>query len=67
MAPTMIRPSDPTITGTATRRATSDSDSVPSVPFSRNKGPRGLSSAQAQKLSAKPTVAMASIRAGDPL
>ena len=63
-APTMIRPSDPTMTGTATSSATSDSLSSPKVPCSRNSGPSGLSSAQAQKFSAKPRVAIASITPG---
>src|SRR5690349_1232504 len=65
-APTTIRPSEPTMTGTATMSATSDSLSVPRVPFSRNKGPSGLISAQAQKLTANPRVAMASISHGEP-
>src|SRR6266545_2586925 len=66
-APTGIRPSEPTTTGTATSRATSDSDSRPSVPSVRNSGPSGLSSAQAQKFTAKPAVATASINHGDRL
>src|SRR3954452_24507490 len=60
-APTMIRPSDPTRTGTATSSATSDSDNTPSDPESRNIGPRGLIKAHAQKFTAKPAVASASI------
>src|SRR3954454_2274626 len=55
-APTTIRPREPTITGTATSSATSDSLSAPSVPLSRNSGPSGLISAQAQKLTANPRV-----------
>ena len=64
-APTGMRPSEPTMTGTATSRATSDSLRAPSVPVSRNSGPSGLSSAHAQKLTAKPRVASASISHGD--
>src|SRR4051794_17564487 len=65
-APTGIRPRDPTTTGTATKSATSDSDSDPSVPFVRNNGPSGLNNAHAQKFTAKPTVAIASISPGLP-
>ena len=61
-APTGIRPSDPTITGTATSNATSDSEMSPSRPEFRYTGPSGLSSAHAQKLIANPTVATTSIR-----
>ena len=64
-APTTIRPREPTITGTATRSATSDSVRSPRVPCSRNSGPSGLSSAQAQKLTANPSVATASISPAD--
>ena len=64
-APTRIRPREPTTTGTATMSATSDSVSVPSVPSSRKSGPSGLISAHAQKLTAKPMVAIASISHGD--
>ena len=64
-APTTMRPSEPTTTGTATSSATSDSLSVPSVPVSRNSGPSGLISAQAQKFTANPIVAIASISHGD--
>ena len=53
------------MTGTATISATSDSLSVPSVPCSRNSGPSGLISAQAQKLTANPIVAIASISLGE--
>src|SRR4051794_23190435 len=53
------------MTGTATSSATSDSDSVPSVPFSRNRGPRGLNSAHAQKFTAKPMVAIVSMSVGE--
>ena len=63
--PTMMRPREPTTTGTATRRATSDSVRVPRVPVVRKSGPSGLISAQAQKFTAKPRVAMASITHGD--
>ena len=66
IAPTGIRPSEPTTTGTATRRATSDSDSFPRLPVVRNSGPSGLSSAQAQKLTANPSVAIANITWGLP-
>src|SRR6188768_2927336 len=65
-APTTMRPSEPTMTGTATMSATSDSLRVPRVPLSRNSGPSGLISAQAQKLTANPNVAIASISHGDP-
>src|SRR5680860_946270 len=65
-APTTIRPREPTMTGTATSNATSDSLSEPRVPLSRNNGPSGLISAQAQKLTANPTVAIASISHGEP-
>src|SRR5688572_24612516 len=64
-APTTMRPREPTTTGTATSRATSDSLSVPMLPLSRNIGPSGLIRAQAQKFTAKPIVAMASISHGD--
>ena len=60
-----MRPSEPTITGTATSSATSDSVRSPSVPLSRNSGPSGLISAQAQKFTANPIVAIASISPGD--
>src|SRR6476661_10622425 len=63
--PTTMRPSEPTTTGTATSSATSDSLSSPSDPVARNSGPKGLMSAQAQKLTAKPRVAIASITHGD--
>ena len=60
-APTGIRPSDPTMTGTATIRACWD----PLRPSrSLKRGPSGLSSAHAQKLTAKPTVASTSMRRG---
>ena len=62
----MIRPRDPTMTGTATSRATSDSLSSPSCPVLRNIGPSGLIRAHAQKFTAKPTVARASISHGEP-
>src|SRR5688572_9289498 len=64
-APTGIRPSEPTMTGTATISATSDSLSEPSAPFSRNSGPSGLIRAHAQKLMANPMVARASMSEGD--
>ena len=64
-APARIRPTDPTITGTATMRATCDSLSTPRVPPSRKTGPSGLRSAHAQKLMANPMVAIASIDPGD--
>ena len=63
--PTMMRPSEPTTTGTATSSATSDSVSVPRAPVVRNRGPRGLMSAHAQKFTAKPMVAIASMSHGD--
>src|SRR5215469_426328 len=61
--PTGIRPSDPTTTGTATTSACWNEDSCRT---SLNLGPSGLSSAQAQKFTANPTVARASIRPGRP-
>src|SRR6476619_3808278 len=61
-----MRPSEPTRTGTATISATSDSLSCPSAPESRNIGPSGLISAHAQKFTAKPIVASASISHGVP-
>src|SRR6478609_1603126 len=63
--PTRIRPSEPTTTGTATSRATSDSLSAPRLPVSRKSGPSGLISAHAQKFTAKPSVAIANINQGD--
>lgn len=60
-APTGIRPTDPTITGTATSSACWEADRPSS---SLKRGPSGLSSAQAQKLTANPTVASVSISAG---
>ena len=65
-APTGIRPSEPTMTGTATSNATSDSDRSPRVPLVRNSGPSGLNRAHAQKLTANPRVAIASINPGRP-
>lgn len=65
-APTTIRPREPTMTGTATSSATSGSLSEPRVPSARNNGPTGLISAQAQKVTAKPAVAIASISHGEP-
>ncbi len=62
-APTGIRPSEPTITGTATSSACCGADRPSS---SLKRGPRGLSSAQAQKFTAKPTVARASISMARP-
>lgn len=57
-APTGIRPREPTTTGTATSSDCSNDDrSRPSL----NRGPSGLSSAHAQKFTANPTVARASI------
>ena len=62
-APTGMRPSEPTMTGTATSSACCE-------PLRRraslNRGPSGLSSAHAQKFTAKPTVASASIRTAPP-
>src|ERR1044071_9866707 len=60
-APTGIRPSDPTITGTATTRAWANGDRWSTY---LNLGPWGDSSAHAQKFTAKPTVATASITQG---
>ena len=57
-APTGIRPRDPTTTGTAT---SSDCWNDVRWRVSLNRGPSGLSSAHAQKFSAKPSVAIASI------
>ncbi len=65
IAPATIRPREPTSTGTATSSATSDSVRAPSAPESRNIGPSGLIRAQAQKFTAKPTVAIASMSHGD--
>src|SRR3954453_4323790 len=57
-APTGTRPSEPTTTGTATSKdCWNELRSRPSL----NRGPSGLSSAHAQKFTAKPTVASASI------
>src|SRR5947199_44944 len=57
-APTGTRPTDPTTTGTATNNAWENADRCrPSL----KRGPRGLSSAHAQKFTAKPRVARASI------
>ena len=64
-APTTMRPNEPTITGTATSSATSDSVRGPNEPLSRNSGPSGLISAHAQKLTANPMVARANIRPGE--
>ena len=50
-APTGMRPSEPTITGTATSRACWDGDSARR---SLKRGPSGLSSAQAQKFTREP-------------
>ncbi len=62
-APTGIRPREPTTTGTATSSDCSNDDrSRPSL----NRGPSGLSSAQAQKLTAKPTAARASVSQARP-
>src|SRR5215469_17695291 len=60
-APTGIRPSDPTMTGTATTRAWANGDRCD---MSLNFGPSGDSSAHAQKFTAKPIVATASITQG---
>src|SRR5680860_551527 len=60
-APTGTRPSDPTITGTATTMACWEPERPSS---SLKRGPSGLSSAQAQKFIAKPSVARASITIG---
>src|SRR5215471_16469687 len=62
-APTGIRPSDPTTTGTAT---TSACWIGLRCKTSWNFGPSGLSNAQAQKFTANPTVARPSIRPGRP-
>jgi hypothetical protein len=59
-APTGIRPSEPTTTGTATSRACWNALRCrPSF----KRGPSGLSSVHAQKLTANPTVAGVSMRA----
>src|SRR5215468_7526935 len=60
-APTGIRPSDPTRSGTAT---TSACCTGLRCSTSLNFGPSGLSSAHAQKFTANPTVARASITQG---
>src|SRR5262245_33607610 len=60
-APTGIRPSDPTTTGTAT---TSACWKGVRCRTSLNFGPSGLSNAQAQKFTANPAVARPSIRPG---
>ena len=60
-APTGMRPSEPTSTGTATSRACWNEDSCNAI---LNFGASGDSSAQAQKLRAKPSVAIASITVG---
>src|SRR5215469_2688015 len=60
-APTGIRPTEPTITGTAT---TSDCWNGDRCSTSLNFGPSGDSSAHAQKFTAKPTVAITSITHG---
>src|SRR5690349_6127542 len=57
-APTGMRPSEPTSTGTATR---SDFSTALSRSVSVKNAPSGLTRAQAQKLTAKPTVATASM------
>ncbi len=62
-APTGTRPSEPTTTGTAT---SSDCWKEDSSRLSLRRGPRGLSSAQAQKFTAKPAVASASISQARP-
>src|SRR6266487_3719705 len=60
-APTGMRPSDPTTTGTATTSACwTGVRCRTSLKF----GPSGLSNAQAQKFTANPTVARPSIRPG---
>lgn len=56
--PTGTRPRDPTTTGTA---ASSDCSKDDRSRLSLNRGPGGLSSAHAQKFTAKPTVHRASI------
>jgi hypothetical protein len=61
----MMRPREPTTTGTATSRATSDSVRAPRDPVALKSGPSGLISAQAQKFTAKPNVAIASMSHGD--
>jgi len=63
-APIGMRPNDPTTTGTATSSACWNAERCR---LSLNLGPSGLSRAQAQKLTAKPMVARASIRTGRPL
>src|SRR5689334_13981059 len=60
-APTGIRPSEPTTTGTATSRACWNALRCSA---SLNFGASGLSRAHAQKLTANPTVAKVSIKAG---
>src|SRR3954453_4204598 len=62
-APTGIRPSAPTITGTATTSACWNDES-PSD--SLRPGASGDSSAQAQKFTAKPTADSASMTPGEP-
>ena len=62
-APTGMRPSDPTSTGTATSSDCWNEDSPSS---SRSCPPSGLSSDQAQKLTRKPAVASPSMRFGRP-
>src|SRR4051794_9759444 len=60
-APTGMRPSEPTTTGTATSSDCSNADRFrDSLSF----GPSGDNSAQAQKLMANPAVAIASINSG---
>src|SRR6187200_2028232 len=63
-APTGMRPRDPTMTGTATSNACWNAV-APSC--SRRVAPSGDSRAHAQNVTANPTVATASIRAGLPV
>ncbi|PPK66638.1 hypothetical protein CLV40_10923 [Actinokineospora auranticolor] len=59
-APTGMRPSEPTTTGTATSSACWKAESPRE---SLNRGPSGLSSAHAQKLTANPRVATVNMAA----
>src|SRR6266536_449487 len=60
-APTGMRPSEPTTTGTATINACENADRCSE---SLNRGPSGESSAHAQKFTPNPSVANASISSG---
>src|SRR5215467_14383824 len=63
-APTGIRPNEPTSTGTAT---STDCWNELRCSVSLSRGARGLSRAQAQKFTAKPTVAVINMRDRGPL